>query len=152
MEEKNQENTAAKQESEEKCFHPHDWREARWAWRRERHEHRHGFPFHGLFVGLALVLLGILFLLNQTGAISGDTWWQSFLIGLGVISIINGAIWFNHPVFRWGSYGKFVGGIILILIGALFMAGFSQWWPVALIVAGVLFLGRFVWRRQSVSS
>ena len=44
-----------------------DWREVRREWRRERREARHRYPFHGLFLGLILVLLGTLFLFNQVG-------------------------------------------------------------------------------------
>lgn len=128
------------------------WREKRHAWREEMRENKYRWPFHGMFVGLCLLLLGVLLLLNVTGAITGDTWWQSLLIGLGVIWIINGIVRYNHPVFHWGAYGKVVCGVILVLIGALLMAGFSQWWPVVLIVAGVAFLTRFLWHRQIVSS
>jgi hypothetical protein len=132
------------------CRDWRDWREEHRAWRREMREHRWRFPFHGLFWGLILVLLGTLFLMNQTGAVTGDTWWQSLLIGLGIIWIINGLVRYHYPEFRWGFYGKIVFGIVLILIGALFMVGASEWWPVVLIVAGVLFLLRFIWPRQNV--
>jgi hypothetical protein len=152
MENNNQENKAANQNSEDKGFTCHDWREESRARRREMREHWHRSPFHGLFVGLSLLLLGVLFLLNQTGALTGDTWWQSLLIGLGVIWIINGLVRYNHPEFHWGAYNKIVFGIVLILVGALFIAGFSEWWPVVLIVAGVAFLLRFFWRRQSMLS
>lgn len=152
MEEKNQENTEPKEKQEEKRYYAHDWREARLAWRREIREQRYRFPFHGLIWGLGLVLAGVLFLLNQTGTLTGDTWWQSLLIGLGVISILNGIIRFNNPEFHWSFYSKIVCGVVLILVGSLLMAGFSQWWPVVLIVAGVLFLLRFTWRRQSLLS
>jgi uncharacterized membrane protein HdeD (DUF308 family) len=129
-----------------------DWREERRAWRREMKEHRHQFPFRGLFWGLVLVLLGTLFLLNQTGAITGDAWWQSLLVGLGAIMIINGITHYYSPGYRWGSYGKFLAGIVLIIVGALFLIGVSEWWSVVLIVAGIAFLLRFIWRRQDVSS
>jgi hypothetical protein len=123
-----------------------DWREERRAWRREWREHRHGFPCYGLFWGLGLLLLGIMVLLNQTGVVTGDTWWQSLLIGLGAISIVNGLVHYANPAYRWGAYSKFVLGIILILIGALLMVGFAHWWPVVLIVGGITLLARFFWR------
>jgi hypothetical protein len=124
-----------------------DWREERREWRRERREARYRFPFRGLFGGLTLILLGTLFLLHQQGTISGGDWWQYLLIGLGGIFIINGLAHYWTPSYRWGSYGRFVAGIVLILIGTLFMLGFSQWWPLVLIVVGVALLLRFAWWR-----
>ncbi len=120
-----------------------DWREECCEIRKEWRATHHRFPFHGLFCGLTLVLLGTLFLLDQTGRISGDTWWQSFLIGLGVILIIDGLAHYLNPAFRRGSYGKFVFGLILVLTGMIFLLGFSEWWPVILIAAGVAMLLRF---------
>jgi len=125
-----------------------DWREERRKWREERREARHRLPFHGLFWGLTLILLGALFLLNQAGRLTGDTWWQSLLVGLGVIFMINGVAYFQNPGYRWASWGRFMFGIVLILIGALFLLGFSQWWPLVLIVAGIALLVRPFWFRK----
>jgi phosphatidylserine synthase len=140
-------NASAAQNPEERKYTYRDWREARREYRQEMRESRHRWPFHGVFLGLTLVLLGVLFLLNQAGTITGDTWWQSLLIGLGAISILNGIAHYRSRVFRWGSFGKFIVGIILILVGVFFMIGISEWWPVVLIVAGVAFMLRFFWRR-----
>lgn len=123
-----------------------NWREERREWRRAWKEERRRLPCYSLFWGLGLLLLGVLLLLNQTGWVTGDTWWQSLLIGLGVISVVNGLVHYRSPAYRWGSYGKFAVGIILILIGALLMLGFSYWWPVVLIAGGIALLGRFFWR------
>jgi len=148
--ENNVQGNQATQNPDSKSFSCRDWREARRAWRNEKREQRYLFPFHGLFVGLSLVLAGVLFLLNQTGTLTGDTWWQALLIGLGGIWIINGMLRYRYPAFQWGAHGKIITGIILILVGALLMAGVSEWWPTVLIVAGVLFLLRFIWPRQNV--
>jgi hypothetical protein len=123
-----------------------DWRDERQTWRRERREARRRFHPHGLFWGLALVLLGVLFLMDHAGWISGDTWWQALLIGLGVIWIANGLAHYHSWGFRWPVYSSITFGIVLILFGTLFLLGFSQWWPLVLIVAGIAFLFRFFWR------
>jgi hypothetical protein len=120
-----------------------DWRDERRAWRRERREARYRFPSHGLFWGLTLVLLGALFLMDQAGWISGGTWWQALLIGLGVIWVIGGLVRYQAGAFRWRGYGSVTFGVILILVGTLFLLGFSHWWPLILIVAGIVFLFRF---------
>jgi hypothetical protein len=157
MENSAQANNTSNQNTGSKDTAPRDWWEEREKWREDRHkwrmemrEQRHRWPFHSVFCGLTLVLLGVLFLLNQTGTLTGDTWWQSLLIGLGAISIINGLVRYFTPGYKWGIYGKIIGGIVLILIGTFFMAGISEWWPVILIVAGVAVMSRFFWRRASV--
>jgi hypothetical protein len=121
-----------------------DWRDVRRAQREKRRETWRSSPWRGLFWGLSLVLLGAIFLLNQAGWISGDTWWQVLLIGLGVIFIGKSLVW--RRALGWGNFGAFITGIVLILVGILFMVGFSQWWPLILIVAGIAFLFRFFWR------
>jgi hypothetical protein len=122
-----------------------DWREQRWEWRRQRREARHNYPFHGIFPGLLLILLGGLFLSVQQGWISGSVWWQYLLIGMGVISIVDGIFQYRAPAYRYWGRSKFVWGTALIIIGALFLLGFSQWWPVVLIGAGIAILLRFMW-------
>jgi hypothetical protein len=121
-----------------------DYREERRAWRRERREARYRFPFRGMFLGLLLVLLGVLFALEQAGTLTGDAWWQVLLIGLGAILIINGLV--RYRFYRWGSYTSLTFGTILVIIGALLVLGFSQWWPIVLIAAGAILLLRFFWR------
>jgi hypothetical protein len=135
------------------------WEERRWTLREERRklredmrEARHRWPFHGFFWGLTLILFGVLFLLDQTGAIYGDTWWQLLLIGLGSISIIDGIVRYFSPGYHWGIFGKIVGGIVMVMVGALFLAGVSEWWPVILIGAGAAFIFRFVFVRAGAGS
>ncbi len=116
-----------------------DWREMRRKRRREWREARYRFPFRGLFPGLILILLGTLFMLNQAGWISGDTWWQYLLLGLGSIFIINGLlVYLTRP--HWFRVGQFVAGFILISLGAIFLLGLTQWWPVTLIAIGVVLI------------
>ena len=123
----------------------HDWREERWEWRKKMRESRHNRPFHGLFGGLTLILLGGLFLANQQGWISGNTWWQWLLIGLGIIFIINGIVQYREPEYHHSRRHKFIWGAVLIVLGVLFLAGFTQWWPIVLIGAGVAVLLGGIW-------
>jgi hypothetical protein len=124
------------------CAEKHAWREERRAW---HWEHREALrPFRHMFSGLVLILLGVLFLLDQQGILTGSQWWQWFLVGLGGIFVINSIVYYRSP-FRWRAYGKLIAGIILITIGVLFLAGASHWWPIALLVAGACFIGRFIW-------
>ena len=122
-----------------------DWREQRWEWRRKMREARHNRPFHGLFGGLVLILLGVLFLANQQSWISGNAWWQWLLIGLGGISIINGLVQYRAPEFHHSRRHKLVWGAVLIALGVIFLLGFSHWWPIVLIGAGIAVLLGSLW-------
>ena len=122
-----------------------DWREQRWEWRNKMREARRNRPFHGLFGGLVLILLGGLFLANQLSWISGNAWWQWLLVGLGIISIIDGLVQYHAPEYHHSRRHKFVWGTVLIAIGVIFLLGFSQWWPIVLIGAGVAMILGGIW-------
>ena len=122
----------------------HDWREQRWEWRRKMREARHNYPLRGLFPGLALILVGALFLANQMSWISSDTWWKWLLIGLGAIMMVSWLVQNRAaPEFRHWERGRFIWGMALAVLGILFLAGFSQWWPIIIIGVGVACLFRF---------
>ena len=122
-----------------------DWREQRWEWRQKMREARHSRPFHGLFPGLVLVLLGALFLAGQQNWITGNAWWQWLLIGLGAISIISGLVQYHAPEFHHSRRHKFVWGAVLIALGTVFLLGFSHWWPAVLIGAGIVIILGGLW-------
>jgi hypothetical protein len=125
-----------------------NWREQRYEWRRQMREARRRDPMRGLFMGLILIMAGGLFLAVQMGGMTWDTVWQYFVVGLGIIFIIDGLAHYNHPEFPYFVYGKFIAGSILLLTGILFIFDFSTfWWPVILIAAGCAFLIRLVLRR-----
>ena len=125
-----------------------DWREQRRQWRDERRERRHQDPLRGLFWGLILILIGVLFFANQQGWIPPDRWWQFLLIGLGVIFIINGLAHFWSSTYRHSSYGQFIPGVVLLFVGIAFLYNFSQWWPIVLIGVGVAILLSLLFRRS----
>jgi hypothetical protein len=116
--------------------------ESRREWRREWHGND---PFRGLFPALILILLGILLFLATRGTLSWDIWWQYFLIGLGGIFLLDGLI---HYFFRHSGAGRFIPGIILVLVGTAFLVGFSEWWPLILVGVGVAILLGMLFRRR----
>lgn len=113
-------------------------------WRGRRHRGHRG----GLLWGPLLILLGVLFLAANSGWISGDRWWQYFLVGLGVIFLIDALVYYASPGYRRGSSGRIIPGVGLIFIGLAFIYGWSQWWPLVLIAAGVAILFTVLLRRR----
>ena len=115
--------------------------ESNWANRRyDRHERRHQQPLRGLFWGLLLITLGILFFGDKQGWFSNDTWWQYLLIGIGACFILDGLINLAFVQAHHDTTSKFIPGIILICIGLAFVYGFDRWWPLVLVAAGVIIL------------
>ena len=104
-------------------------------WERYQHRREHG----GRWLGLFLLVMGALFLARASGVLF-PTWfftWPVLLIGFGIFSGI-----------RHGF--RNVGWLLPIVIGGLFLADRLSpdlrlrpyIWPIALIVAGLLFLFR----------
>jgi hypothetical protein len=110
-------------------------------------KHKHD-PFSGMTGGLILILLGVLFLLAAMDYISWSGWWRYFLMGLGVILILEAIIRSASPSYRKDITGKLIGGIVLIFIGGSFVIGWSNWWPLILIAVGVGILLSSLWRAK----
>ena len=90
-------------------------------------------------VGLALIVLGAVFLLSNVTGIGFplDKWWPLFPMAAGFLSI---------------SSGNWKGGLIIVAIFSVFLVNnlgiidvdYSSLWPVALIAIGAaIFLGRW---------
>ncbi len=94
-------------------------------------------PHPNLTGGLVLILLGILFLLSEMGRIGWVDWWAYFLVGLGVIFLLEALVRAFSAEGRRGAGGKVIAGLILIVIGGSHLVGFEQWWPLILIAVGV---------------
>lgn len=91
-----------------------------------------------LLIALLFILSGILLFARNIGWITGEQFdllvaWHSLFIILGIYSMIR-----RH----------FIGGIVLLLIGAYFLIGNMSWlpadsqamiWPFVLVIAGVVF-------------
>jgi hypothetical protein len=124
-----------------------DWREQRRAERMARHEARWQRPawrHSGLLGGAILILLGVVFLLRNLGIPFLDNWWALF--------ILIPAFWFY--VGAWDNYqdsGRFTRraatsltmGILFTLLALVFLFGLAlgPFWPLLLIVAGLVLLG-----------
>jgi len=94
-------------------------------------------PIPNLFWGLMFILWAvIIYLYSQHHITVGDIW-EVFITGLGGIFIIEAISYLFSASYRTHTIGRLVPGIILSFVGLGFLLGFSNWWPIALIVAGV---------------
>jgi len=94
--------------------------------------------YSGITGGLILILLGVLFLLATTDIISWGDWWAYFLIGLGVIFILEVIIRSVATSYRRQDKGKLVVGTVLIIVGGAHILGMVNWWPLILIAVGII--------------
>lgn len=97
-------------------------------------------PYSGIFGGLILILLGVLFLLSTMDVISWGDWWAYFLLGLGAIFIIEFIVRSVSPAYRHQHRGKLIVGTVLIVIGGAHILGMVSWWPLILIAVGIIII------------
>jgi len=105
------------------------------------HERSHGFRSNpGIIPALAVIAVGVLFLLNNLNVFFlHDIWrfWPVALLAVGLAKLVDSQ-----------SDGDRTGGVVLVIVGAIFLARnlgilYLTWndvWPLILIGAGVLML------------
>jgi hypothetical protein len=124
-----------------------DWREQRLAERmarREAHWQRHAGRPYGWMGGTILILLGLVFLLQNMRIPFLTNWWALFILIPAFWAYV--AAWNlyqgNHQLTR-GVAGSLTLGILLTLfaLAFLFNLAVGLFWPVLLIVGGLVLLG-----------
>jgi hypothetical protein len=104
--------------------------------------------------GLFLILIGMLFFVDNKGWLHG-TGWFFFAIGLGCIFVMGGlARYFIIKENRWKAMNGLVIGLALVYVGAAFLLGFGDWWPLALVPVGFGYLAKGLWgiKQASISN
>ena len=101
-------------------------------------------PLNRAMGGMILILLGVVFFLAQSGML-GITWvnmWGAFIIGLGLLLMLQGVLRLVLPDYRRNVFGLLVGGLVLVAVGTIPFGGamWAQWWPLGLIALGVVLL------------
>lgn len=114
---------------------PVEWREPV----REAQPEKHG---SGAWMwGVFLILLGIIFLLDNTNLLHLQNWWALFIL-LPAMGSFQGA----YQAYRnagnrltAGVRGSLFGGFLITFVALIFLFGmnFGLLWPVLLLVAGV---------------
>jgi hypothetical protein len=129
-----------------------DWREERRREReerrRQRHEHGWGGPWIG---GVILILVGVIFLLQNFGLRLPDNWWTVFILIPAAASLAGAwrAYENNGGTFNGAVAGPLVGGLILlaVFLALFFGLNWGAFWPVILIIIGLGVLARAYWPR-----
>ena len=118
-------------------------RAERHAMREERRRARTSRAGGGWIAGTVLILLGVVFLLQNIGGFSLQNWWAVFILipALGSFA----SAWNSYQTsggFTGAVRGPLVGGLILTAIALIFLfnISFGIYWPVLLILGGLLIL------------
>jgi FtsH-binding integral membrane protein len=106
--------------------------------RGEERRKKRNDPVSGITGGLIVILLGVVLLLTTLDYVSWGDWWAYFLLGLGIILILDGLIRVSSRAYHQQTTGKFIGGAVLIIIGGANIFGMFSWWPAILIVVGAI--------------
>jgi len=101
-------------------------------WRRD--------PFSALFFGLIVISAGVFLLMAARGIIEWGDWWAYLFLAIGCILIIDAFARYAVPARRRPIFGKVFFGLILICIGGSNIYGLEEWWPLILIIVGVLII------------
>jgi hypothetical protein len=123
-----------------------DWREQRraerWARREARWQRRAGRPY-GWIGGAILILLGVVFLLQNMGIPFPANWWALFILIPAFWAFV--AAWEsyrNNGRLTRGGAGSLAGGGLLTILALVFLLNLNVglFWPVLLIVGGLVLL------------
>src|SRR6476660_6157139 len=117
---------------------PFDRREAR----RQNRAERFANPSRGWIAGVILILIGVIFLLQNTGInIPLKNWWALFILIPAVGALGNALRIYQNAdnQLTAAARGSLFGGLVLLLITAIFLLNLSWtiFGPVILILVGI---------------
>jgi multidrug transporter EmrE-like cation transporter len=90
--------------------------------------------------GAVLIVIGIVFLLQNISGINLGNWWALFILIPALGSLATAwRIYRTHGRLTSAARGPLVGGVILLLVAAIFLFNldWGKVWPLFLIIAGV---------------
>jgi hypothetical protein len=90
--------------------------------------------------GLILIWLGLTLYLSQIGTIPSDDLGGYFMIGVGVILLAVSTIRYMSTAYKGLTRGYLIGGVVLIVFGAMDIVDVSDWWFLGLIAIGVIII------------
>lgn len=94
------------------------------------------------FPGVALIFVGVIFLLRQLTGFDLKNWWALFILFPAGINLYSAYQIYRSHGFSQDARAHLFWGAFLVLLASVFLAGldFEIIWPVFLILAGVGFL------------
>jgi hypothetical protein len=124
-----------------------DWRElrreARYARREARQARRHSGSYSWA-AGAILILLGLIFLFQNFGALRLTNWWALFILIPAIASFANAWNVYqdNGGRLSAAARGSLIGGFVLVLITAAFLFSLNVgiYWPIFLVLGGLALL------------
>lgn len=125
---------------------PGDWREQRRAERIARHEARkqmRGGRSFGWFAGAILIVLGIIFLLQNMGYTFLVNWWALFILIPAYWSFAAAwNVYQEHGALTRSSVSSLVIGLLITFLALIFLLNLNLglFWPVLLIIGGLALL------------
>jgi hypothetical protein len=104
--------------------------------------HRHSQHSGAWVGGVVLIVIGVIFLLQNTIGFSLENWWALFILIPALSSFERAYRLYQEDGRLSGrARGQAVSGIIFSVIALAFLVGgFGSWWPVLLIIGGLVVL------------
>jgi hypothetical protein len=101
---------------------------------------RRGYPTAWV-AGIALIALGVVFLLQNMGAVFLDNWWALFILipAFGSFATAWHAYRTSGGSFNSTARGSLFAGLVMIVVASIFLFNmdWGKIWPVFIILAGV---------------
>lgn len=125
----------------------HDWREQRRAEhlaRREARWQRHARRPYGWIGGVILILVGVVFLLQNMGIPFLMNWWALFILIPAFWGFVAAwDVYQNNGYLTRAGISSLTVGILLTMLAFVFLLNLygGLFWPVLLIVGGLVLLG-----------
>lgn len=97
-------------------------------------------PQAAWFGGVVLIVLGVIFLLENSGVVITENWWTAFIYLAAGASFLNmWRQWRHAGFFDSKATGSLTGGLLLTTVATIFLFNleWDMWWPLVLVSIGI---------------